>query len=162
MLVRLTASVVATAGLALALAATPALAHEEGHDRERPGQNKDMFALDCAGLGTVEVEVTSAGEGIGVGKIVGGRGVLIPVSAVFEVRNVTSGEVLFSESDEEEFASGHRNKATVACSAEFFRGTLEQVAEEDPEFADQLGDAGVGEDDVIAAGITVQVLVRGR
>lgn len=69
-----------------------------------------MFQLDCTGVGALTVvEVTSAGNGRGVGRIIeGGKGVVMPVTVVFELLNMTTGEELFSET--EEFARGHRNR----------------------------------------------------
>lgn len=161
---RRTAVTLAALGLALTVGAAPAAAHEghEGTDRTRPGQNKDVIALHCKGVGDLTVEVTSAGMGRGVGRIVeGGKGVLIPTVATFEVRNDTTGELIASET--EEFARGQRKLATTTCTATFFTGTLAEVEEFDPEFAAFLRELGLADDgDVITAQATVQALLRGR
>jgi hypothetical protein len=155
-----TAVAATSLGLALAVTAAPAAAHE-GHEEGRPGQNKDVFPISCDGVGNLTVEVTSAGEGRGVGRIIeGGKGALIPVVAVFEVRNDTRGTVL--ESETEEFAPGQRKMSTTACTATFFSGTVAQVEAFDAEFAAFLREVGAGEDDVITAEVTVQVLLRGK
>ena len=154
---RRTATSLAALGCAVALTASPAAAHE-GHEEGPRGQNKDVFTVQCDRVGELTIQVTSAGEGRGVGRIIeGGKGVLIPTVAVFEVRS--GGTVFFTET--EEFAPGHRNKATTTCRINFFTGTLAQVEMFDPKFAAQLRAGGVGEDDVITAGATVQVLLRG-
>ncbi len=149
-----------TSGLTLTLLAGPALAHEE-HVQGPPGQNKDQFPITCEGVaGELLIEVTSANRGRGVGRIIeGDKGVLIPTTAVFEVRNETTDETLFS--DTEEFTKGQRKMQGTTCRLEFFRGTLEEVAAEDPDFADELRASGADEDDVISAGATIQALLRG-
>lgn len=157
MLLRRTAAAMTTVGLALGLAVAPATAHE-GHEEGPPGRNKEVVTVQCAGVGELTVELTSAGQGRGVGRIVeGGKGVLVPRTAVFEVRNTTTGEALFSETD----ARGQRNKGTTTCTATFFSGTLADIDAFDPEFAAELRDAGVAETDVIVAQVTVEVLLRG-
>lgn len=161
MLLRRTAATLTGLGLALTLGVAPAAAHE-GHEEEGgPGQNKDVFSLHCEGVGDVTIEVTSAGEkGRGVGRIIeGGKGVLIPTLATFEVINETTGDVL--ESSVEEFAPGQRDRGTTTCSTEFFRGTVAQVEVLDPEFADFLRELEVAESDVIVAQLSVDVLLRG-
>jgi hypothetical protein len=162
MLLRRTAVTLAGLGLALTVGAAPAAAHEghEGEEKMSPGQNKDVIPLHCEGVGDLTVEVTSANKGRGVGRIIeGGKGVLIPTVATFEVRNETTGEVL--ESEVEEFAPGQRKMRTTTCTAEFFRGTLADVAEFDPEFAEFLAGQGVAETDLIVAEASVEALLRG-
>lgn len=160
MLLRRTVTTLSALGLALVLGAAPAAAHEGHEEGGSPGQNKDVIPLICEGVGALTVEVTSAGEGRGVGRIIeGGKGVLIPTVATFEVRNVRTGAVLLSET--ETFAPGQRKMRTTTCTAEFFRGTLAQLAGFDPEFAAFLREMGVRENDVIVGGATVEALLRG-
>lgn len=163
MRLRRTAVLVSGLGLALTAVATPAAAHEghEGREKTSPGHNKDIIPLQCDGIGAVTVEVTSAGEGRGVGRIVdGGKGVLIPTVAVFEVRNDTTEQVITTET--EEFAPGQRDMATTTCTAIFFTGTLAEVAAFDPDFAAFLQEAGARPTDTITAETTVRALLRGQ
>jgi hypothetical protein len=160
MLLRRTAVTLTGLGLMLTVGATPAAAHE-GHGHASPGQNKDLIPLVCDGIGAFTVEVTSANKGRGVGRIVeGGKGVLIPVSAVFTVRDADTGEVF--DSGSEVFAPGQQNMATTTCTVTFFEGTLAEVDAFDPEFASFLREAGVDENDVIIAQSRIQALLRGQ
>ncbi len=159
MLLRRAVATFTALGVALTLAAAPAAAHEGHEDRAR-GRNKEVFVVQCHGVGTLTIEVTSAGEGRGVGRIIeGGKGVLIPTIAVFEVRNETTGAVLSSEA--QEFSGGQQKLDTTTCTSTVFTGTLADIELFDPEFAAELREAGVSETDVIVAEITVQVLLRG-
>ena len=159
MLLRRTAAAMTTAGLALGLTVAPAAAHE-GHEEGPPGQHKDVFMLECEGVGPLTVEVTSAGQGRGVGRIIeGGKGVLIPTTFVFEVRNQTTGAVLFTET--EELSGGKRKKNATTCTAPFFTGTLADIDGFEPAFAAELRAAGVAETDVIVAEGRIEVLLRG-
>jgi hypothetical protein len=158
-MLRRAAVTLTTLGLAIGLTAAPAVAHE-GHHHGSPGQNKATFALQCPGVGELTIEVTAVGQGRGVGRIVeGGKGVLIPTVATFEIRNAATGAVLSQET--EEFAPGQRKMATTTCTGEFFRGTVAEVAEFDPDFAAELRDMGLADTDVVVAGISVDVLLRG-
>ncbi len=160
MQLRRTAATLTGAAFALILAASPAAAHE-GHEEGPRGQNKDVFTVQCDRVGELTIQVTSAGEGRGVGRIIeGGKGVLIPTVAVFEVRNVTTGQVLFSET--EQFSPGQRKMQTTTCRSTFFTGTLAQVQQFDPAFAQELRRAGVGVNDRITAQARVEVLLRGQ
>lgn len=160
MLLRRTATAIVAVGLGLTLTAAPTAAHE-GDEEGRPGQNKDVIPLQCAGVGDLTIEVTSASEGRGVGRIVeGGKGVLIPTSAVFEVRNVTKSNAVVITATEE-LSKGQVAMPSTACTFEFFRGPLSDLALLDPGFAEELSDLGVALSDVVSAGGTVQVLLRG-
>ena len=161
MLLRRTASVLTGLGLALTLGAAPVAAHE-GHEEEgNPAQNRDVFTIQCDDAGEITIMVTSAGEkGRGVGRIIeGGKGVVIPVTATFSVRNDTADEEVFSET--EVFARGQQKLPTTTCSAVFFTGTVAEILDFDEPFARELLDAGAEETDVITAQVTAQVLLRG-
>lgn len=162
-MLRRTAVILTTLGLALTFTAAPVAAHEghEGHEKRNPGQNKEVISLRCDGVGELTVQVTSAGEGRGVGRIIeGGKGVLIPRVFTFEIRNETTDQIL--ESEVEELGPGQRSKRTTTCAAdEFFRGTVAEIAEFDPDYAEELRAIGVRETDVIVARLTVEASLRG-
>ena len=159
MQLRRTAATLTGAAFALILAASPVAAHE-GHEEGPRGQNKDVFTIQCDRVGDLTIQVTSAGEGRGVGRIIeGGKGVVIPTVAVFEVRSLTTGRVFASET--EEFAPGQRKMQTTTCRSTFFTGTLAQIQQFDPQFAQELRGLGVGENEQITAEVRAEVLLRG-
>lgn len=110
---------------------------------------------------TTSPEVTSAGNGRGVGRVLeGGKRVVIPTTVAFEARDAMTGEVLFSET--EHFAKGHRGQGVTCTSPPIFVGTVAELAGFDPEGADILRAAGADDEDVVTLGLTAQALLRGR
>ena len=134
------------AALAVLIAAAPATASGPA----APG--KELVDLNCEGLGAITVSV-APGEGNSVGQIVGATGHGIPVSFTFAVTDVTTGTLLFSDSESTGNGHAHLNQSTVNCTFVEFEGAASDV------FGDELP-PGVDPTDVVRVGGTVAVILK--
>ena len=116
---------------------------------------KDLFEVDCEGLGTITVSVQRAEDSSGAAQIVGQRGHLIPVRFDFTLLDVTTGEVIFSEPDAVGNGNAHSNQATTTCTVVFFEGPASELLEEGEELP-----PGVAPTDIVRAVLTVEVVVK--
>jgi len=77
---------------------------------------KDIFEVECEGLGSVIIAAPASEGGHGVAQIVGEKGHGIPVSSTVTVTDVTKGTVLFSQPDAKGGGQGNHNQTSTTCS----------------------------------------------
>jgi hypothetical protein len=114
---------------------------------------KEIIQINCAGLGDLFVSVQRGENSNGAGQIVGQQGHGIPVSITFTVTDVTTSEVVFSDSETIGNGHAHSNQATIACSATQFEGAASDF------FGSELPQ-GVSATDTIRATLDVDVIVK--
>lgn len=139
---------IASAMLAMSLFAAGAAAAPPAE------KGKELVELECEGLGTVTVSVPRSERNNGVGQVVGQKLHGIPVSFSFTATDVTTGTVIFEESQESGKGHGHPNQETTLCKA-----TFESVAAEFFEGEEELPE-GVSPTDLIRATIEARVIVK--
>ncbi len=137
------AAAVLAAGLAVGPLATPAQGQPPGHEVE---------TIECAGLGTIDIS-TQRSDNRGAVQIIGTKGHLIPVRFSFTLENLTTGMVLFDETEPLR-GKAHQNQATTTCSLSF-TGTWEEVGEpgEEPP-------PGVEPDDILRFTFMAEVVAK--
>lgn len=119
---------------------------------EPPG--KEVIKISCEGIGEVTVSVAHPEGSNGAGQIVGEKGHGIPVTLTFTVTDLTTGEVLNSETVLRGGGHAHRNQTTSKCSG---------VALEAPASAFFEGGPlppGVEPTDIIQASFSGQIIVK--
>jgi hypothetical protein len=114
---------------------------------------RDVIELDCVGIGTVSVSVPPSESNNGVGQIVGAKGHGIGVSFTFNVTDVTTSTVVFSDSSAVGGGHAHPNQATTPCSGVLFSAPASAV------FGTDLP-PGVAPTDTIEASIVIEVIIK--
>jgi hypothetical protein len=77
---------------------------------------KDIFVVECEGLGSFTIAAPASEGGHGVAQIVSEKGHGIPVSSTVTVTDVTTKTVLFSEPDAKGSGQGNHNQTATTCS----------------------------------------------
>jgi hypothetical protein len=113
---------------------------------------KEVIEIECGGE-PLTVSVARPESSKGAGQIVGAKGHGIPVTFLFTLTDLTSGEVLSSEAGATGNGHGHPNQSTTKCTATFFEGPASAFFEghEPP---------GVEPGDLIRAAFEAQVIVK--
>lgn len=137
------AAALLAAALAVGPLAAPAQAQPPGHEVE---------TVECEGLGTIEIS-TQRSDNRGAVQIIGTKGHLIPVQFSFSLENLTTGMVLFEET-EPLSGKSHQNQATTTCSLSF-TGTWDEIGEPGGE-----PPPGVEPDDILRVTLTVDVVAK--
>jgi hypothetical protein len=140
-------SAVTVVAVSVLAAASPASASGPA----APG--KEILTIDCQGIGTLTVSVQRGENSNGVGQIVGAKGHGIPVRFSFTVLDVTTGDVVFSDTESVGGGHAHPNQPTTACSFTEFEGTAAEV------FDGELP-PGVEPTDVVRGVGTVDVIIK--
>jgi hypothetical protein len=117
---------------------------------------KELFEVDCEGLGTLTVSAQRSENSNGAVQMVGQQGHLLGVSFEFTLFNVTTDTVIESESDAVGGGNAHRNQATTTCTVVFFEGPAAELPLEEGE---QLP-PGVAPTDIVRASLTLEAVVR--
>ena len=116
---------------------------------------KDTFVVQCEGLGSFTISAPASQTGYGVAQIVAQEGHGIPVSSTLTVTDLTTGTVLFSESDAKGGGEANHNQSATTCS-----GTDTEVPAST--FFGERGlplPQGVSPEDIIRAFTETQVII---
>jgi hypothetical protein len=114
---------------------------------------KELIEIECSGLGTITVSVPRPAKTRGAGQIVGQKGHGILVSSTFTLADVTTSNVISTESVFVGGGNAHPNQATTTCSRTFFEGEAATFFEgHEPE--------GVAPTDIVRAGVEIQVIPK--
>jgi hypothetical protein len=117
---------------------------------------KDLFELDCDGLGTITVSAQRSENASGAVQIVGQQGHLIGVTFEFTFFDVTTDTVVFSESDAVGHGHAHPNQPTSICTVVFFEGPASELPlEEGEELPPEVAPT-----DIVRLFLTVEVVVK--
>jgi hypothetical protein len=136
------ALVLATAGTASASGPAP------------PG--KDVFEIDCQGLGTITVSAQRSENSSGAVQIVGEQGHLLGATFEFTFFDVTTNTVVFSESDAVGQGHAHSKQPTSTCTVVFFEGPAAELPlEEGEELPSEVAPT-----DIVRLFLTVEVVVK--
>src|SRR2546426_9998239 len=103
---------IALALLASAVAATALLSSTAAASGPAP-PGKEIIEVQCEGVGSITVSVSRSEHAHGVGQIVGQKGHGIPVLNTFTLTDVTTGEVLFSETETTGGGNANHNQRTT-------------------------------------------------
>jgi len=117
---------------------------------------KDIFVVECEGLGSFTVAAPASEWGHGVAQLVAEKGHGIPVSSTITLTDVTTNTVLFSETDAKGIGQGNHNKTATTCS-----GTDAEVPAST--FFGERGlelPEGVSPEDIIRAFTESQVVIK--
>lgn len=77
---------------------------------------KDIFVVECEGVGPITIAAPASEGGHGAAQIVGEKGHGVPVSSTVSVTDVTKGTVLFSQTDAKGGGAGNHNQTATPCS----------------------------------------------
>jgi hypothetical protein len=135
-----------------AVAATCALTGTAAASGPAP-PGKEVVELQCEGLGPVTVSVSRSESGKGVGQIVGQKGHGIPVSFTFTLTDLSSGEVIVSETEPKGGGHAHPNQSTTMCKGTSFEGEAASI------FGEELPPE-VKPGDFVRGEFEVQVIIK--
>src|SRR2546425_9360129 len=144
---------IALALLASAAAATALLSSTAAASGPAP-PGKEIIEVQCEGVGSITVSVSRSEHAHGVGQIVGQKGHGIPVLNTFTLTDVTTGEVLFSETETKGGGNANHNQRTTPCKATFVEAPASTF------FEGHELPPGVSPSDIIRAAAEIQVVIK--
>jgi len=127
-----------------ALVATCALSGTAAASGPAP-PGKEIVELRCEGIGLVTVSVQRNEHSQGAGQIVGQKGHGIPVSFTFTLTDLSSGEVIVSETEPKGGGHAHPNQSTTTCKGTSFEGEAAAIFGEELPPEVEPGDTVRGE-----------------
>jgi hypothetical protein len=144
---RTTASLAIAAGTLALVAAIPASASGPA------AHGKQILTLDCDGLGTVTIAAPLPEKAQGSGQIVGTKGHITPTSFVFDITDLTTNTLIFTDTTIKGGGNANANQDTTTCSGVVVEAPASAI------FGPDLP-PGVGPDDVIRVSATITVVAK--
>jgi hypothetical protein len=115
---------------------------------------KRLVEVTCEGLGTITVSLAPNERAKGAGQVVGQKAHGIPAATTFTVTDVTTGTVVFSETETRGGGNAHHNQNAIACKGA-------PIEEEASSFFGEEGlPPGVSPSDIIRAEFEVHVILK--
>jgi hypothetical protein len=115
---------------------------------------KEAIKISCEGIGQVTVSVPRPEKSAGAGQIIGEKGHGIPVKLTFTLTDVSTGEVLNTETVVRGGGHAHSHQATTNCSGVAFEAPASAFFEGHPL------PPGVEPTDIIRGSFSAQIIVK--